>query len=80
MTLSTLNLGNNGTIVYLGHARFLVSTVVTVRDSGGYVRIVLYMPIIPLLTLLQGARGPPNLYPAPFGGYRVSYLEDTRHE
>ena len=27
MTLSTLNLGNNGTVVYLGHAGFLVSTV-----------------------------------------------------
>ena len=27
MTLNTLNLGNNGTIVYQGHAGFLVSTV-----------------------------------------------------
>ena len=31
MILSTLNLGNNGTIAYLGHAGFLVST--TFLDS-----------------------------------------------
>ena len=30
MTLNTLNFGNNGTIVYQGHAGFLVSTVVCI--------------------------------------------------
>ena len=34
MTLSTLYLGKNGTIVYSGHAGFLVSTV-AVNPSGG---------------------------------------------
>ena len=50
MTLSTLNLGKNGTIVYLGHAGFLVST-----------EPIVYPPRLEVgFRVYHGARRPPS--------------------